>query len=116
MNMLKNLLLVGTTAVLTTAMTEASAAGRAPQIQFTTNKGVFIVEVYPDKAPKTAANSPVRVGLFKPGVQVTDANFIDISGIPVPGDPPVCTVDFNGVDGVTSQDIFDFLNAWFAGC
>lgn len=24
--------------------------------------------------------------------------------------------DTNGVDGVTLQDIFDFLNAWFAGC
>jgi probable HAF family extracellular repeat protein len=29
------------------------------------------------------------------------------------GDP---RTDFNGVDGVTVQDIFDFLNAWFAGC
>ncbi len=24
--------------------------------------------------------------------------------------------DFNTIDGITSQDIFDFLNAWFAGC
>jgi len=24
--------------------------------------------------------------------------------------------DFNGVGGVTTQDIFDFLNAWFTGC
>jgi hypothetical protein len=24
--------------------------------------------------------------------------------------------DFNGADGLTVQDIFDFLNAWFAGC
>jgi hypothetical protein len=24
--------------------------------------------------------------------------------------------DFNHVNGVTTQDIFDFLNAWFAGC
>ena len=29
------------------------------------------------------------------------------------GDP---RADFNGVDGVGVQDIFDFLNAWFAGC
>lgn len=26
------------------------------------------------------------------------------------------TADFNGADGITAQDIFDFLNAWFAGC
>ena len=24
--------------------------------------------------------------------------------------------DFNGMNGITPQDIFDFLNAWFAGC
>lgn len=29
------------------------------------------------------------------------------------GDP---RADFNGVDGVNTQDIFDLLNAWFAGC
>ena len=26
------------------------------------------------------------------------------------------SADFNGVNGVTVQDIFDFLGAWFAGC
>jgi hypothetical protein len=29
--------------------------------------------------------------------------------------PAPCGPDFNGMDGVTVQDIFDFLNAWFAG-
>ena len=29
------------------------------------------------------------------------------------GDP---RADFNGVNGISVQDIFDFLNAWFAGC
>ena len=24
--------------------------------------------------------------------------------------------DFNGANGITTQDIFDFLGAWFAGC
>ncbi len=28
---------------------------------------------------------------------------------------PVCSADFNGVNGITVQDIFDFLGAWFAG-
>jgi hypothetical protein len=27
-----------------------------------------------------------------------------------------CRADFNGVDGLSVQDIFDFLSAWFAGC
>jgi hypothetical protein len=26
------------------------------------------------------------------------------------------SADFNGVDGVSVQDIFDYLNAWFVGC
>ena len=29
------------------------------------------------------------------------------------GDP---RANFNGVNGLTVQDIFDFLGAWFAGC
>ena len=29
---------------------------------------------------------------------------------------PACKADFNGVSGVSVQDIFDFLAAWFAGC
>lgn len=28
---------------------------------------------------------------------------------------PTCAADFNGVNGVTVQDIFDFLTAWLAG-
>lgn len=65
-------------------------------------------------APKIEADANVRLGFFKPGVQVTDANFIDVAGLPVPGNPP-CAADFNGVGGVTVADIFAFLSAWFAG-
>ena len=68
-----------------------------------------------NQPPKTAANSPIRLSLFKPGVQVTDASFIDIAGLPVPGDPPSCRADFNGSGQLEAQDIFDFLSAWFAG-
>ncbi|MBY0312813.1 MAG: hypothetical protein K2W85_12150 [Phycisphaerales bacterium] len=31
-----------------------------------------------------------------------------------PTTPPPCPADFNGTDGLTVSDIFDFLNAWFA--
>ena len=34
-----------------------------------------------------------------------------VAVIPVPAPP--CPADFNGVGGVTVQDIFDFLNAYF---
>lgn len=31
------------------------------------------------------------------------------------GTSPCCQADFNHVNGLSTQDIFDFLNAWFAG-
>ena len=34
----------------------ASAFAANPQVEFRTNKGSFVVELYPDKAPKTVAN------------------------------------------------------------
>lgn len=32
-----------------------------------------------------------------------------------PPAPPACPVNFNGAGGVTIEDVFDFLAAWFAG-
>lgn len=37
-------------------MAMAAGAADAPQVKFVTSEGEFIVEVYPDKAPKTVAN------------------------------------------------------------
>jgi peptidyl-prolyl cis-trans isomerase A (cyclophilin A) len=51
---------VGRRAFLTLAavglMTSQSWAQAAPQVKFSTSAGDFVVEVYPDKAPKTVAN------------------------------------------------------------
>lgn len=57
----------------------------------------------------------VTIGLFGPPVQTTDASSITLNGLQVPSDPPACRADFNGTGGVTTADIFDFLNAWFGG-
>ena len=38
------------------AQTPAPATADAPRVKFTTNYGEFVVEVYPDKAPKTVDN------------------------------------------------------------
>ena len=43
-------------ALMLTLGTPALAAKPAPQVQFTTSEGNFVVELYPDKAPKTVAN------------------------------------------------------------
>lgn len=61
-----------------------------------------------NQAPTTGA---VTLGLFRPG---TSSDTIDASGLPVPSVPPSCPADFNGMGGLTVQDIFDFLAAYFA--
>ena len=43
-------------ASLALAGASAFAADKAPQVKFTTSMGEFVVEVYPDKAPKTVEN------------------------------------------------------------
>ena len=68
-----------------------------------------------NQPPKMATDTPVVIGLFKPGVQSTDANAIEVRGLPVPGDPPSCRADFNASGSLDTQDIFDFLNGWLAG-
>ncbi len=49
--------LVGLAAVLSASfMTAPVAAQNAPKVKFVTTEGDFVVEVYPDKAPKTVEN------------------------------------------------------------
>ena len=47
-------ILLASTALLGTA--SAVSAETAPKVRFVTSEGEFVVEVYPDKAPKTVAN------------------------------------------------------------
>lgn len=48
------------------------------------------------------------IKLFRPG----NVSEIAADGLPVPT-PLGCVVDFNAVNGLTTQDLYDFLNAWF---
>ncbi len=58
----------------------------------------------------------VTLGLFAPAVVPGDADSISIAGLDVPSMPaPTCVADFNDAGGVTVQDLFDYLTAWFAG-
>ena len=49
------------------AMLSTSALAANPQVVIETNRGNFIVELYPDKAPKTVANfmQYVNTGFYK---------------------------------------------------
>lgn len=44
------------TAILLGSLAATAWAAEAPKVKFTTSAGEFVVEVYPDKAPKTAEN------------------------------------------------------------
>lgn len=48
--------LVVTALSLTASQAWSQATAAAPQVKFATSAGDFVVEVYPDKAPKTVAN------------------------------------------------------------
>ncbi len=60
---------------------------------------------------------PSRTWFSDAGRLVLTLGFADTTGALVLLDidpPPTCVADFNDVGGVTVQDIFDFLTAWFA--
>jgi len=61
-----------------------------------------------DVAPAAAPGS-VALGLYVPG---TPAEIV-ATGLPVPMETIPCAADFNGANGLTLQDLFDFLDAYF---
>ena len=65
-----------------------------------------------DRPPTTGS---ATIGLFRPAIVPGDADAVSFTGLDVPSNPPTCAADFNGANGVTVQDIFDYLAAWFAG-
>lgn len=54
-------------AIATTALFSPAALAANPLLTFETNRGDFVVELYPEKAPKTVANfmSYVNAGFYK---------------------------------------------------
>lgn len=47
---------LATAAIVLASLAPAAWAAEAPKVKFTTSAGEFVVEVYPDKAPRTAEN------------------------------------------------------------
>lgn len=81
-------------------------------------------------SPCVDAGDNITTIQLSPGVQLDiygRSRFVDIQEVANTGlgtspiadmgasERPVCSADFNGVDLVTVQDIFDYLAAWFAG-
>ena len=48
--------LIGASLTLSAGAALAAPKASAPQVRFSTSQGDFVIEVYPDKAPKTVAN------------------------------------------------------------
>ena len=65
-------------------------------------------------ANRPPATGSVQLGLFKPAVVTGDANSITANGVDIPSEP--CVADFDGVNGVTIDDLFAYFNAYFVGC
>lgn len=87
------------------ATTDFAANANANAIRWST---LYNFRFQSNQAPTTGA---VTLGLFRPGTPET----IDATGLPVPSVPPACAADFNGMGGLSVQDVFDFLAAYFAG-
>ncbi len=66
--------------------------------------GLYFSELYKDINTVTPIVPTVR-----------GANILRVRYVGVTGTCPTCAPDFDGVNGLTIQDIFAFLNAWFAG-
>jgi glucose/arabinose dehydrogenase len=66
--------------------------------------GLYFSELYKDLNTTSPINPSVR------GASILRIRYVGVSGA-----CPTCPADFNGVDGLTVADIFDYLNAWFAG-
>ena len=64
------------------------------------------------RANRAPVTGTITLGLFKPGAEGDPAS-IRVAGLPVPMD--ACRADFDGSGGVTIQDLFDFLAAYFSG-
>ncbi len=91
------------TALVATATTTAPVPGTWPSgtLAIAAPSGFNNVVVHYDARPPTCADYGV----------IFLADNVTVTMMPV----PVCPADFNGVGGITVQDIFDFLAAWFAG-
>jgi len=63
---------------------------------------------------RAPSSGTVTLGLFVPAVAGSgDPATVRVAGLPVPA--AACRADFDGVSGVTIQDLFEFLIAYFSG-
>jgi glucose/arabinose dehydrogenase len=66
--------------------------------------GLYFSELYKDLNTSSPLNPTIR------GANILRVRYVGVTGV-----CPSCAADFDGVNGLTIQDIFAYLNAWFAG-
>ena len=95
--------------LMTMAMTDESAAAGSPQVLMKTSMGEVVIELYPDKAPKTVDNflKYVNSGFYTDTVfhRVINGFMIQGGGLTAdlkqkPGDPPIKNEWQNGLKNV----------------
>lgn len=64
----------------------------------------------------TVEPSGLILVLGQPLVAATSQGTLGIVPLLTGGETPSCPADFNSINGVTVQDIFDYLASYFAGC
>jgi hypothetical protein len=94
----------GTSVFMTDGATTRRVAGAFDLID--TNLGSFLITAVPGGVSQNEANQLAFLADLSNGATVL------LVATPV---PPPCPADFNNSGGVTLQDIFDFLSAYFAG-
>jgi hypothetical protein len=84
-----------------------SADQKANALRWST---LYNFRVIVNRAPTTGN---ATLGLFKPGVQTGDPTSVQIVGIDIPS-MPTCRVDYDNNGSVSLDDVFQFINGWFA--
>ncbi len=88
------------------AINDNSSAG---DVSYTDRSGTLVPGTYTVTIEGTGAVTYTGPGGNGAGGGATPITLV------IAAAPPTCPADFNGTNGLTVQDIFDFLAAWFSG-
>lgn len=87
-------------------LTNPGAGNGLQNFTTTQRMGVLITFETRGSYPGGLVEIPVSFGIDHAGIY---------AAAQIPPPPPMCAADFNQIGGVTIDDLFAFLNAWFSG-